>query len=296
MTKKITWKRYDPSLTEKEVLETISELNRLKAENQLSAGHVEGKDRASHMAIMAACQLVDTLAGWAFNHQIGVVINETLDFPNPSGEIVKVKNRSEHEERQRLLDEHRHETTASACLFNDPIQNRRILARLFRLNMPGLPLALSIKIATALEAIDFGETMPLLARDGIGRQKIYRKEILRFWAALHVEYLRGLGRPRQDALALVGDAYDREPETIEGWISDLPSKVGHVMNIAVHKHRARAAGEMIRDMDSPSFAADLARMFDPMYGPLALKENGDEYQRIAGHSEKEAVIIDFSTT
>ena len=286
MTKKILWKRLDLSLTEKQVLETISELNRLKAENQLSAGHVEGKDRASHTAILAACQLVDTLAGWAFNHQIGVVINETLDFPNPFGEIVKVKNRSEHKERQRLLDEHRHETTASACLFNDPIQNRRILARLFRLDMPGLPLALSIKIATALEAIDFGETMPLLARNGIGRQKTYRKQVLRFWAALHVEYLRGLGRPRQDALALVGDAYDRAPETIEGWISDLPSKVGHAMNIAVHKHRARASGEWIRRMHSPPIAAGWQTDFAGIYGPSALADHGDEYTQIAGYREE----------
>ena len=287
MTKKITWKRLDLSLTEKEVLETISELNRLKAENQLSAGHVEGKDRASHMAIMAAHQLVDTLAGWAFNHQIGVVINETLDFPNTFGEVVKVKNRSEHEERQRLLDEHRHETTASVCRFKDPVQNRRILARLFGLHMPGLPLALSIDIATALAAIDFGETMPLLARDGIGRQKTYRKQVLRFWAALHVEYLRGLGRPRLDALALVGDAYDRKPETIDGWISDLPSKVGQLMNIVDHKNRARTSGAWVRNLYSPPIAADCQTGFAGIYGPSALEDHGDEYTRIAGYREEE---------
>lgn len=294
MTNKTPWYEHrDCSLTEKEVLEIISELRRLEAETQPSAGHAEGKDLASHMAIMAARRLVDALAGWAFDHQIGMVINETLGGPYRSGG--KAKNRSEYEERQRALDEHRHEATASVCRFKDPVQNRRILARLFRLNMPGLPLALSIKIATALEAIDFGETMPLLARNGIGRQKTYRKVILRFWAALHVEYLLGLGRPRIDALARVGDAYDREPETIEGWISDLPSKVGHIMNIAVHKHRARVAGEHIRDIDSPPIAADLAQMYDPLYGPSALEENGDEYIEIAGHREEETVI-DFPTT
>jgi len=296
MTKKITWKRYDPSLTEKEVLETISELNRLKAENQLSAGHVEGKDRASHMAILAASQLVDTLAGWAFDHQIGVVINETLDFPNTFGEVVKVKNRSEHEERQRLLDEHRHETTASVCRFKDPVQNRRILARLFGLHMPGLPLALSIDIATALAAIDFGETMPLLARDGIGRQKTYRKQVLRFWAALHVEYLRGQGRRRRDVLALVGDAYARGPETIDDWISDLPSKVGHIMNIADSKHLARAIGERIRRDHSASIDGSYRKGLSRLYDSSALADNGDEYKRIAGHREEEPVIIDFPTT
>ena len=295
MTKKITWKRLDLSLTEKQVLETISELNRLKAENRPSAGHVEGKDLAAHTAISAASRLVDTLAGWAFDHHIGIVINEISGFPDEFGVGVKVKNRSEHEERQRAIDDHRHESTASVCRFKNPVQNRRILARLFGLRMPGLPLELSIDIAIALAAIDFGETMPLLARNGIGRQKTYRKEVLRFWAALHVEYLRGLGRPRVDALALVGDAYDREPETIEGWISDLQSKVGHMINIAVHKHRARSNGELVCSLYSPSIAADYQTDFAGIYGPLALAKNGNEYQRIAGHREEETVI-DFPMT
>ena len=295
MTNKTPWYEHrDCSLTEKEVLEIISELRRLEAETQPSAGHAEGKDLASHRAIMAARRLVDALAGWAFDHQIGVVINETLEGQDLSG--VKAKNRSEHEERQRALDEHRHEATASVCRFVDPVQNRRILARLFGLYLPGLPSELASEIAIALEAVNFGDTMPLLARSGVGRKKAYRKEVLRFWAALHVEYLRGLGRPRQDALALVGDAYAREPETIDDWISNLPSKVGHIINIADSKHRARAAGERIRNDHSALIAADYRKGFARLYGPSALADNGDEYKRIAGHSEEEAVIIDFPTT
>lgn len=296
MTNKTPWYEHRGStysLTEKEVLEITSELRRLEAETQPSAGHAEGKELASYMAIMAASRLVNALAGWAFNHQIGRVINETLGEPD-SG--VWVNNQSEFEKRQRAFDEHRHEAAASVCRFEDPVQNRRILAHLFGLNLPGLPGELTTEIATALQAVDFGDTMPLLARSGMSRKKTYRKQALRFSAALHVEYLRGLGHPREDALALVGDAYDRKPETIEGWISDLPSKLGHIMNIADSKHLARAIGERIRRDHSASIDGSYRKGLSRLYDSSALADNGDEYKRIAGHREEEPVIIDFPTT
>ncbi len=294
MTSKIPWfKHRDWSLTEKEVLEIISDLRRLEAETQpsvshaegkYSVGHAEGKDFASHMAILAASRLVDALVGWAFDHQVGMAINETLGVPDIPG--VKAKNRSQYEERKRAADDHRHEETASAYDFENPVQNRRILARLLGLHVPGLPEELSSEAANALERLEFGDTAPLLDRRGVGRKKAYDKEILRFWAVLHVEYLIGLGDSRIDAKGRVGDAYAREPETIEGWISDLPNKVGHIENIAYSKHRARAAGERIRNDQSAATAADYQPDFDRLYGPSALTLHGDEYKRVAGHSEE----------
>ena len=68
------------------------------------------------------------------------------------------------------------------------------------------------------------------------------------------------------------------------------------MNIADSKHLARAIGERIHRERGASIDGSYQKGLAWFYDSSALARNGDEYKRIAGHSEEKAVVIDFPMT
>lgn len=201
-------------------------------------GAIMGKDENSRKAFMAVSDLVEMLAGWAINHQIGLVLNGT-----PGGAVAP--HDGGYSEAQREADNHVHEAAAAGYDFSDTKTNRGILAALLHHGPGPFPVSIVIEATNALIALDMGETQPFVAPTrGVSEgSQTYTEWMLRYWAVLHVSYFRGMKLPRDDALGMVAVAYGIEPETINKWAGRLPKKLKGIRPVNEMKGIARQLGD-----------------------------------------------------
>ena len=70
---------------------------------------------------------------------------------------------------------------------------RKALSNLIHANIGGLPESLRESLADALEALEYGETLPLLQRKKEGRKRKFRELQLQLRALRYIEYQFALG-------------------------------------------------------------------------------------------------------
>ena len=272
--------------TREQAIEIVDWLLRLEQEthprnsmvNGRVTGAIAGKDENSRLAFMVANDLVELLAGWAINHQIGLVLNGT-----PGG--AAAPHDGGYSEAQRKADNHVHEATAAGYDFSDTKINRHILTELLDHGPGPFPISIIIEATDAFAALDMGEVQPFVApARGVGKEfQSYTKWNLRYRAVLHVEYLRGMNHPRPDALGKVADAYGVESGTVEWWIRDVRKKLGN-LPIKEMKGRVRRVGKTACRLKDQAFLSDQdKRLFERLsskWGSVALTRNGNEFQQI----------------
>lgn len=252
---------------------------RLEEETHPPDGTAVGKDQKSRLALLAAEDLVKRLAGWAIDHQIGLVVNGL-----PGGAAVPVDGKQT--DTQRQADDHRHEDTASEYDFADPTVNRRILAALLTHGPGPFPISIIIEATDALIALDMGETRPFVRPTrGVGKEsQAYTKWILRYWAVMHVEFLRGMNYKREDALSRVANAYGVGIRTIETWVSEIPKKLKGIRPVREMKSYARQVGKNAHEIMFSSGPADrnerIIERIMSKWGDDALTRRGNEFRQV----------------
>ena len=238
------------------------------------------KDENSRLALMWANNLVGLLAGWAIDHQIGLVLSD----PPGGDETPRFGSYpSAHG------DDHIHEATGSQHEFDDSKINRRILTALLQYGLGPFPTQIVIEATDALVALDMGETQALVApRRGLPGQGTwdYTKWMLRYEAVLHVEYFRGMGQKRDgvdSALGKVAEAYGVEPGTIDRWASEVPKKLKGI-SLVYEKGFARHAGEITYKLKFQDSLSDHDKRnlesLSRRWGDNALARHGSEFQQI----------------
>ena len=114
--------------------------------------------------------------------------------------------------------------------------------------------------------------------------RAYTKWMLRCWAVLHVEFLRGMNDNREEALSKVANAYGVEPLTIEAWVSRIPKKWKGVRTVREMKAAARKKGEvarciMVSGADIGQNDYHINKMIMSEWGDDALTRRGNEFQQ-----------------
>lgn len=242
-------------------------------------GAIAQKDENSRLAFMVVNDLVELLAGWAIDHQIGLVLNGM-----PGG--ATAPHDGSYSEAQREADNHVHEATAAGYDFTDTKANRRILTALLHHGPGPFPISIVIEATDALTALDMGETQPFVApMRGVGKEiRNYTEWMLRYWAVLHAEYFLGMKQPRDDALDIVAKAYGIAPDTINKWAGALPEKLKGIRPVSEMKGVARGLGETAYRLKVQDFLSDrdkhLLESLSSKWGSIALTRHGNEFQQI----------------
>lgn len=241
----------------------------------------EGKDFAAFEALQSAGRLVEELAGWAMDHQIGLALSGAKFVPSqPSG----TRNHPDYLHNKAAADSHEHEAQGSAYFeLDSPTEQsaqaeRRMLTNLLHMNPGGFPSALARRAVEALEALDWGETQEMLRPEKTSLDRnAYTRHQLELQALMHVEYFKARGMKKLAAQAKVGKAYGREFDTVRGWEWRLRRKLGalEVSRMLSFAHNAGRNAEAAQS--DPSSGRDL-EWFEARHGQSTLEENGKRYR------------------
>ena len=242
------------------------------------------KDMKAFQASNTVAEIVDDLAGWAVDHQIGLAMNELKFVPRiPS----RLQKHADYQAAKTRVDEHHHEAIGGSAFRplkhpvgpHDPATDRRILVNLLRANPGSFPEAVVERAIEALEALEFGETKELLkpVKRGL-HAKAYSRWRLQLVALAYVEYQYARGRKKLVTIEEVADAYGYDHETVRGWGKALRQHLGDLY-VARRLTFARNAGRNANAAKKEGRATDL-KFYEDCYGPDVLKRNAQSYKAL----------------
>ena len=261
----------------------IDELLELEARTHPNEGDCSEKDELSRHATMIAGDLLEELIGWAIDHQIGLVLNGM-----PGGAAAPFDN--SETDAIRRAGAHVHEATAAGYVVMETgiETDRKLLRSLLCAAPPSLfPAKLLVEVLPALDAIELGERPEFFAvKRGPGQERdTYQKWDLRFKAALHVEFLRGMNESRDNSLNKVANAYGCGTDAVQDWINQLPKKLQGILHVVEMKGRARHRGTVARE---DLLTGDSSRAKKEAE---TLERNGARYQEIANLASADIVNL-----
>ena len=231
------------------VLPLIEGLIRLRQETDPRGGEGSAKDKDSKafMALRFASELVETLAGWAIDHQVGLAM-EGREFASVAPH--DAPDLPEYVEARTAADDHRHELAGRplrearrASDQMEPDVARQALLNLLLPNPGGFPNCLTQMVSEALRALDYNESLPILKPRAAGRKVSFRTEQLQLKAICIVAYQVARGSKKVVALQKVGDALAVDPGTLIKWEQRLRESDRLGVARALSHARAAAAGE-----------------------------------------------------
>lgn len=219
------------TVVRKDVQTHIDALLELESASHPINGPVPDKEMLSIDALMHAGELVNLLAGWAIDHQIGLVLNGVEGFPWPKGD----------DEARLKAANHEHEESGSAREGLTPELIREIAIAVMS-RAPLLPEGFNHILAEGLQSLEFGETPKFLSPKSQQRKRNYTLWHFRHQAILHISYFRGRGYRKGKATELVAGAFGCSPETVISWEKSLPKRFG-AQKVKFEKALVRAFGE-----------------------------------------------------
>ena len=244
----------------------------------------EAKDLKAFRALNNAGRLVDGVAGWAIDHQTGLAAEGLSFVPlQPSG----TNQHREYLDALRAVDDHRHELAGGKInrTFDrkpemaDPIMARLLLINLLRANSGGFPHWLVTMTIEALEALAFGEVMPLLVKSGHGRKRDQTALRLQLRALTFIHYRvsqrfteQRARVSEQRARAAVALALGVSDDTLRTWKTRVRKEFGALAFDREMSFAENAASHSGGD------DAEMMRHSDVIYGNVALQSLGQQYK------------------
>jgi hypothetical protein len=229
------------------------------------------KDASANKALRIAAELGAYVSGWALDHKIGLAIEGLGNIPD-----LAIQTRTPaYNKLRKSVNSHRHETAGQSTDLPTGVQ-RKALSNLFNTMASGFHTSLCDPLAEALEALEYGETLPIFEPVKSGRKKQFRELKLQLRALCFIEYKQVLGNPKNQLQADVEKAFGVSVPTVRGWERQLPTQLDpfHVANAL---SRAKRCGEADR--------ANGSMRFDRIWGKTALSEWGAEYKVIQGFNK-----------
>jgi hypothetical protein len=260
----------------------FEQLDAYEQRSQPSGGQetANGKDMRAFSALGCAGELVDEVAGWAIDHTIGLALNGLRWVPLQQSEV---ESHPAYLSERAAVDDHIHEKTGGAQISYgtlDPAMCRNIFLGLLRTNLGGFPSEIQEMMVEALEALDFGETLPILQPTVTDRKRKFRELRLQLRAVEFVEFRHAMGMTKSAARDQVGLAYGQAATTVRLWEGRLRTELGELevlSHIAFAQARASAAKDQARKIAA---GARLNPTTTKHYGDEALKAAGKRYQEI----------------
>ncbi len=233
--------------------------------------NMPGKDEAATEAISLLALLADFAAGWAIRHKVGLAKAGLKNIPD----VLPEARDQKYVELVETLDNRSHEMAGAA---NDKLSDRSIRFVLFSLiksAFRGLPSDFAERTLDALEALEYGEVLPVFAPNLTGRKRNFSELRLQLYGVSCVEYSVTLGTKKFEAQRWVADAYGVAFDTVRGWELSL-RKEWNDHRVANLLSRARRCAERDR--------ATGEKRFEELFGSSAANRYGEKYKKLLGFS------------
>ena len=265
------------------VVSLIDQLDGLEQKTRPTSGpDAAGKDLAAFQALAKASWLVNRTAGWAIDHQRGLA-QKGLQFV-PLG-TSQTKDNPDYLAQVAAVDTHDHERRGSERIKLTPNE-----ARLFVLNIlrpMSLRLDLPKEFIEALEALEFGETLPILAK----RKTTKRTGLIEFRAKLaavaFIEYQYVKGVKKYASTEIVADKFAVGRDAVKDWPVEVRAALGNLevhRTISTAQNSARNYLQAAKQDDPDDFVSALdMEDYEERFGLPALLEAAERYK---GRSKK----------
>jgi hypothetical protein len=231
-----------------------------------------GKDLAAFQALVRAAWLVHYAAGWALDHQRGLAEKELQFVPlGPS----QTKKSPEYLQQRAAVDDHDHERRGSAQAHLSPNQARQLVLNILR-PMSG-HLRLPPEFIEALEALEFGQTLPIIEKKATRKRTGLVEFRAKLTAIAYIEYQYVKGVKKHASTEIVADKFAVGREVVKDWPVEVRSALG---NLAVQRTIITAqSSARIYLMECRSDFEILAREYEDRFGLPALLVAADRYKR-----------------
>jgi hypothetical protein len=241
------------------------------------------KDFLAFQALEAAGRLVDALAGWAIDHQIGLALKGLQFVPRqPSG----TREHPEYLSSKLIVDDHAHERAGGLASTADltPEVMRKIWINLVNANPWGVGYYIQATLWHALKALDYGEVHPIFQPARTKRKRDLTEMVLQLRALSFVEYRRARGKKKKNALDEVANALGVDLDTIRSWELRLRRVFGNLevdrgfsiaKNAASNENHAERQSSM--PVHRPKDAMDRG-VWEAQYGYEALQQLAETYK------------------
>jgi hypothetical protein len=264
----------DPPLAlkdEQPVVELLDAIDELEKKTRPSlGGDAEGKDMAASIALSYAAQLVSYVAGWAIDHQLGLARAGLRFVPIVSKEF---ETNPEYLARRAAVDTHDHERNGSNRMPLTPV-----LARAVVLNML-LPmveyLRIPYQIVEAIEALDFGETLPILEKVHTTKRTGLVEYRAKLTAIAFIDYEKEKGVSKRVSKEVVMEEFAVTNDAVKDWKTELISALG-IFEVDRTLAGARASGRLFfASRKQHQVARDF---YEDRYGSPALLRAARQYK------------------
>jgi hypothetical protein len=233
--------------------------------------------------------LVNALAGWAIDHQIGLASKGAAFLPI-SSKGSRAGEGPEYQRAKRFADQHEHEQMGDALRHSPlPLEGRVVRRSLANILLPleagdAIPHTVSAQVREAFDALEYGEDPPLLKPLKKGRKRKLTALRWQLKAISYVEFHHGKGYPKNVASERVAKAFGQQIKTLETWSLRLPKELG-VLPVARELGFAWNAGRQVRQ------GASIKEVHLARYSDERLIEDGRAYLRAQGHTPSEEVAL-----
>jgi hypothetical protein len=255
----------------RQMLSRLDELERLTDPRRPDSEH--DKDASASKALGIASELAAYVSGWAVDHKVGLAIEGLGNIPD----LMTTARTPDYNKVRETVNSHRHETAGLRSAELTSRIKRKALSNLIDANINGPHWSLHASLADALEALEYGETLPLLERKKGGRKRKFRELKLQLDALRYVEYQFALVGSKHGEKSKIqeaaAEAFGVDIVTLRGWESRLRSKLDF-FTVENALTRALYFGKGARAV------AD--GRFERYFGQSMLQKSGAEYKAIQG--------------
>ncbi len=249
---------------------TLKALDRLERETRPSSGrNAAGKDRAAAMALTLAANLIREVAGWAIDHQLGKAKKGLGLHP------LVLKNNPEDLERRAALDVHDHERAGSTSGELSPIQMRRFLLNL--LGPMANPLSIPGDVIEALEALEFGETLPVFMKAPTSKRIGLTQNRAKLSAIAFIEFENAKGVMKHISTQVVMDEFFVTQSAVNEWKAELRTALG-AFEVDRVLGFARGFGRAVLDELKKDGATGVRHHLEDQFGKPALQRAAKRYK------------------
>lgn len=242
----------------KSISNAIDHLIRLEVATRPTGGNstADGKDQRAIEALRSAAILVELLAGWAIDHQVGLAINGLQSVPRAPKAF---REDPEYQEAMKAVDSHEHEREGSRLCGEDrelpPETVRLALINLLRGNSGGFPRHLQRLAHLGFEALNYSEVLPLMKPADSNRKVKYQEFRLQLEALSLIEYRVAHGMKKYEAQDEVAGALGVDRETLRTWDRRVRAGLGALrVRAALFDARDAALEERNNEFEYPEGA------------------------------------------
>ena len=174
------------------------------------------KDASANKVLRIISDLSAYVAGWAIDHKIGLAIEGVGNIPD----LATQTRTAAYKKLRKSVNSHRHEAAGQSRDLASGVQ-RKALSNLFNAIASSPRGSLCDPLAEALQALEYGETLPIFNAIKGGRKRQFRELTLQLLALCFIEYKQVLGGLKYKLQSEVEEAFGISPSTVRGWDRQL---------------------------------------------------------------------------